>query len=294
MGTPTILGAGGGSGGRASGGTSTPLPEGGAATQTAAAALGRRDGGSIIQDDGGGSDHDADDESTQFGGSAAWNDTASSASDNDGDQSRRCDSTESGSIGSAEGYTSSSCSRAARLSRPGSREGRRAREPRQGPTTIRRPRPTGGGGTRTGDSLVSSRGDASVTSGTGGGRGSDAATSSDDSSEPTTSVSDGDDGDDNSDDDPLEPIPGEVKLVPSMFPDRSPTVFFEYPKELGMARFDNVYFSEPLGGRRLLFKTHWERNSVKNAFYRAGFSRTRSTLSWTASWGKHPTREGFR
>ncbi|CAM9365082.1 unnamed protein product, partial [Ectocarpus fasciculatus] len=95
-------------------------------------------------------------------------------------------------------------------------------------------------------------------------------------------------------DDPLEPIPGEVKLVPSMFPDRSPTVFFEYPKELGMARFNNVYFSEPLGSRRLLFKCHWERNSVKNAFFRAGFSRTRSTMSWTASWGKHPTREGFR
>lgn len=94
--------------------------------------------------------------------------------------------------------------------------------------------------------------------------------------------------------DPLEPIPGEVKLVPSMFPDRSPTVFFEYPKELAMARFDNAYYSEPLGGRRLLFKTHWERNSVKNAFFRAGFSRTRSTLTWTASWGKHPTREGFR
>lgn len=82
--------------------------------------------------------------------------------------------------------------------------------------------------------------------------------------------------------------------MPSMFPDRPPTVFFEYPKELGMARFNNVYFSEPLGARRLLFKSHWERNSVKNAFFRAGFSRTKSTMSWTASWGKHPTREGFR
>lgn len=113
-----------------------------------------------------------------------------------------------------------------------------------------------------------------------------------DDDDTTTSNSDGDC--DSDAEDPLEPIPGEVKLVPSMFPDRPPTVFFEYPKELGMARFDNVYFSEPLGGRRLLFKSHWERNSVKNAFYRAGFSRTRSTLSWTASWGKHPTREGFR
>ena len=103
-----------------------------------------------------------------------------------------------------------------------------------------------------------------------------------------------DDDDDDDADDPLEPIPGEVKLVPSMFPDRPPTVFFEYPKELGMARFDNVCYSEPLGSRRLLFKCHWERNSVKNAFYRAGFSRTKSTLSWTASWGKHPTRDGFR
>lgn len=106
----------------------------------------------------------------------------------------------------------------------------------------------------------------------------------------------GDESDDAADvdEDPFDPIPGEVKLVASMFPDRPPTVFFEYPKELTMARFDNSYYTEPLGGRRLLFKTHWERNSVKNAFFRAGFSRTRSTLTWTASWGKHPTREAFR
>lgn len=104
----------------------------------------------------------------------------------------------------------------------------------------------------------------------------------------------GGEGDSAAEDDPFEPIPGEVKLVPSMFPDRPPTVFFDYPKELGTVRFDNDYYSEPLGGRRLLFKTHWERNSVKNAFFRAGFSRTRSTVSWTASWGKHPTREGFK
>lgn len=115
--------------------------------------------------------------------------------------------------------------------------------------------------------------------------------------ESSSSSSEGDNvGDDvdSGDEDPLEPISGEVKLVPSMFPDRPPTVFFEYPKELGIVRFDNEYYSEPLGGRRLLFKTHWERNSVKNAFFRAGFSRTRSLVSWTASWGKHPTREGFR
>lgn len=121
----------------------------------------------------------------------------------------------------------------------------------------------------------------------------------DDDDDDTDGECDGDldseDGEDDDDaEDPLEPIPGEVKLVPSMFPDRPPTVFFEYPKELGMARFDNDYYSEPLGGRRLLFKTHWERNSVKNAFFQAGFSRTQSNVTWTASWGKHPTREGFR
>ncbi|CAN0411606.1 unnamed protein product, partial [Ectocarpus sp. 12 AP-2014] len=117
---------------------------------------------------------------------------------------------------------------------------------------------------------------------------------SDSDNDRSGSISSGSSSSNGDADDPLEPIPGEVKLVPSMFPDRSPTVFFEYPKELGMARFNNVYFSEPLGPRRLLFKCHWERNSVKNAFFRAGFSRTRSTMSWTASWGKHPTREGFR
>lgn len=121
------------------------------------------------------------------------------------------------------------------------------------------------------------------------------AVSDSDSVTSPSDLDDGDESDDDSDtDDPLEPIPGEVKLVPSIFPDRPPTVFFEYPKELGMTRFDNAYFTEPLGDRRLLFKTHWERNSVKNAFFRAGFTRTTSTFSWTASWGKHPTQEGYK
>lgn len=111
----------------------------------------------------------------------------------------------------------------------------------------------------------------------------------------SSGLDNGDESDDATDtDDLLEPTLGEVKLVPSIFPDRPPTVFFEYPKELGMTRSENAFFTEPLGDRRLLFKTHWERNSVKNAFFRAGFTRTTSTFSWTASWGKHPTHEGYK
>lgn len=259
------------------------------------------------------------DESTQFGGaSAEWSDTASYASDASGcggDGGCGCGCGCGGGVdaisSSPDANITSSCRcRSGRSSRTGDVD---VAKWRRKPKAIAAAH-TGPGYNDNAAAAARLRerrrrrrrvGEEGATE--GGSRsnevnGSDAGYAQDVDS--TTSPSDSDNDSDNdgsggssSDgdaDDPLEPIPGEVKLVPSMFPDRSPTVFFEYPKELGMARFNNVYFSEPLGSRRLLFKCHWERNSVKNAFFRAGFSRTRSTMSWTASWGKHPTREGFR
>ncbi|CAN0262815.1 unnamed protein product [Ectocarpus sp. 6 AP-2014] len=259
------------------------------------------------------------DESTQFGGaSAEWSDTASDASD-----ASVCGGDGGGGGGGGGGGDAISSSPDANGSSSSCRSGRSSRT---GDVARRRRKPKAIAATHTGPGYndnaaaaarmrerrrrrrrgVGEEGAAEGGSRSNEGNGSDAGYAQDVDS--TTSPSDSDNDSDNdgsggssssSDgdadaEDPLEPIPGEVKLVPSMFPDRSPTVFFEYPKELGMARFNNVYFSEPLGSRRLLFKCHWERNSVKNAFFRAGFSRTRSTMSWTASWGKHPTREGFR
>ncbi|CAM9806442.1 unnamed protein product, partial [Laminaria digitata] len=269
-----------------------------------------------------------DDESTQLdgGNSGEWSDTASYASDSDGDS--HCSSGRDGGNGVAadrgggrgSGGGGGDEIAGVGAGRTGDRRaggsGRAARRTEIGgvsagtsavpPTLAGGARPSSSRRKNTEGLLV--RGERNR--GGGGGGGGCAAMPSDDH-DATSPVSEGggiedddedddggngsdDDDDDDDADDPLEPIPGEVKLVPSMFPDRPPTVFFEYPKELGMARFDNVCYSEPLGSRRLLFKCHWERNSVKNAFYRAGFSRTKSTLSWTASWGKHPTREGFR
>lgn len=266
------------------------------------------------------------DESTQLdGNSGEWSDTASYASDSDGDS--HCsggssgrdgngvvvgrdsgggggdnDGRETAGIGAGRGGDgrAGGSRRAGRITgiggvsagtrssaaAPASAGGARPSSSHRNNTDglpVQGERYRGGGGR----AAIPSEGDNGATSSLSEGGGIEDADEDDD-------IDDDDDDDDDDADDPLEPIPGEVKLVPSMFPDRPPTVFFEYPKELGMARFDNVCYSEPLGSRRLLFKCHWERNSVKNAFYRAGFSRTKSTLSWTASWGKHPTREGFR
>lgn len=41
--------------------------------------------------------------------------------------------------------------------------------------------------------------------------------------------------------------------------------------------------------RKLAYVTKWERNCVKNAFARAGFSRTDDQGVWNAKWGKHPS-----
>lgn len=234
------------------------------------------------------------DESTQFdGASAEWSDTASYTSDNDdvSGSSSESDASRSSKLNGGRNRVRGGGRRRPQLAAPDSRTGGgdASSDPFAG-------RPTNADARRRRRRRERQRGE-----GGRGQAGSDAGYA--EGNDSTTSLSDAgaagngsssEDGSDDDADDPLEPIPGEVKLVPSMFPDRPPTVFFEYPKELGMARFNNVYFSEPLGARRLLFKSHWERNSVKNAFFRAGFSRTKSTMSWTASWGKHPTREGFR
>lgn len=270
----------------------------------------RRDGANSYNasdvDNNDGEDGNGDggsDESTQFdGASAEWSDTASYTSDKDDGN----DDLSKGSVGGGRSGGGGDTSRPPEIYR----SGRAGRANRLSTSGRRRPASTtssrSGGGDATGN--ITTAAARRKQRGQGRERGPDAGyvedidstTSSSDAAANSEDNSD-DDSDDNSQDDssddaddPLEPIQGEVKLVPSMFPDRPPTVFFEYPKELGMARFNNVYFSEPLGARRLLFKSHWERNSVKNAFFRAGFSRTRSTMSWTASWGKHPTREGFR
>ena len=79
-----------------------------------------------------------------------------------------------------------------------------------------------------------------------------------------------------------------LRLKPSLFADREPTIYFDYSKELGEQRSD-FFIIQPLNARKLVYQTKWERNCVKNAFSRAGFDRkTGSGPSWNAYWGKHP------
>uniref|UniRef100_A0A7S2RSL0 Tubulin--tyrosine ligase-like protein 5 n=1 Tax=Rhizochromulina marina TaxID=1034831 RepID=A0A7S2RSL0_9STRA len=95
---------------------------------------------------------------------------------------------------------------------------------------------------------------------------------------------------DDPDTDPLEPVAGQVRLVPSVFQGRQPTIFFDYPSELGETR-GTPFVVQPLNARKLAFATKWERNCVKNAFARAGFERVQGKGAWNANWGKHPTHK---
>ena len=93
------------------------------------------------------------------------------------------------------------------------------------------------------------------------------------------------------DNDPLEPVAGQVRLCLSQFEGRTPTIFFDYPKELDIPR--HQYFAiQKLSSRKLIYFSKWERNCVKNAFSRAGFDRTdKQGSAWNAYWGKHPTHK---
>ncbi|GMH62764.1 hypothetical protein TrRE_jg1675 [Triparma retinervis] len=110
---------------------------------------------------------------------------------------------------------------------------------------------------------------------------------------------DGDEGDE-PDLDPLEPVRGEVRCVPSLFPHKVPGIYFDYPellRELGIVRDEQGagadFYVEELGNRKIFYKCNWERNCIKNAFTRAGFRRKISGVQWNCAWSKHLSTEGF-
>jgi tubulin polyglutamylase TTLL4 len=96
------------------------------------------------------------------------------------------------------------------------------------------------------------------------------------------------------DNDPIEPVSGQVHIVPSVFgSSRAPTIYFEYPPELNICRQGPCQMQE-LSARKLVYLTNWERNCVKNAFARAGFERSKNMNgSWNGYWGKHPNPTEF-
>ena len=102
---------------------------------------------------------------------------------------------------------------------------------------------------------------------------------------------DEDEPEDPDDNDPLEPVAGQVRLCMSLFEGCTPTIFFDYPKELNIPR--HQYFAvQKLSSRKLIYFSKWERNCVKNAFARAGFDRTdKQSSAWNAYWGKHPSHK---
>lgn len=86
-------------------------------------------------------------------------------------------------------------------------------------------------------------------------------------------------------------------------PTRSPTVCFDYPPHLNLTRTYTGYKSDTLlrvatlraQDCRLFYKTHWERNCVKNAFAVAGVARTKKKWGgWHMAWAKHVPKTKFR
>ena len=77
-----------------------------------------------------------------------------------------------------------------------------------------------------------------------------------------------DDPDDDQDDDEVEVVgkvvqEGTFKIRPSGFRCVPPTVYVDYPPDLGIDRND-ISAIEPLRSRVLHFKCHWERICIKN------------------------------
>ena len=83
-----------------------------------------------------------------------------------------------------------------------------------------------------------------------------------------------------------DPPLGCVRLRQSAWRGIPSTVFFEYPPELGLKRND-VSCIEPLGTRKLIYSSHWERICIRNAFQRAGFENNPGRKDWTGLWSKH-------
>lgn len=105
-------------------------------------------------------------------------------------------------------------------------------------------------------------------------------------------VDDDDDGDGEEDKEELtvfrDPPSGFIRMRPSQFQGLPSTIFIEYPPELGVHRIDTNVL-EPIGKRKLIFKSYWERVCIKNAFLRAGFVKTENvnSVQWTAMFSKH-------
>ena len=91
---------------------------------------------------------------------------------------------------------------------------------------------------------------------------------------------DSENDDDNEKEEQLLPC-GTFKLRPSGFKGLPPTVYVDYPSDLGIIRTDTGYI-EPVGKRFLHYKCAWERNCIKNGFQRAGFSKSDGTFLFLA------------
>ncbi|CAK4484573.1 unnamed protein product [Aphanomyces euteiches] len=108
------------------------------------------------------------------------------------------------------------------------------------------------------------------------------------------------DGEDEEEEDEVDIAPEiqqqSMKIMHSRYPNRPPVVCFDYPSDLNVKRSypDGVVVQDVDMRVSIFFKCYWERNCIKNAFYRAGLVRIKKGKKWTAAWVKHMSREKFR
>ncbi|RHY25785.1 hypothetical protein DYB32_008096 [Aphanomyces invadans] len=78
----------------------------------------------------------------------------------------------------------------------------------------------------------------------------------------------------------------------------SPEICFDYPLDLHVTRtYDAGIVVEEIDASTsstVFFKSYWERNCIKNAFFRAGLVRITKGKKWTAAWTKHMSRSKFK
>ncbi|RHY17021.1 hypothetical protein DYB25_004050, partial [Aphanomyces astaci] len=89
-----------------------------------------------------------------------------------------------------------------------------------------------------------------------------------------------------------------MKVMHSRYPNRPAVVCFDYPLELHVTRTYGagvvVEDVDATTAAPVLFKSYWERNCIKNAFFRAGLVRVHAGKKWTAAWVKHMPRTKFK
>ena len=86
-----------------------------------------------------------------------------------------------------------------------------------------------------------------------------------------------------------------VKLVPSLFPHRSPTLYFDYPADFPSR--EQEYTTKQINERKQLwYKTSWTRRCIRDVFHPAQLTQciSKKSTNWICAWTNHLPGEQLR